>query len=55
MLTVTTKVALRSEDESRTVWSLIGLAVRLGHALGLHRDGDGARGRGGPARPASVV
>ena len=42
MLTVTTKVALRSEDESRTVWSLIGLAVRLGHALGLHRDGDGS-------------
>lgn len=24
-------------------WSLIGLAVRIAHALGLHRDGDGTR------------
>lgn len=34
-------MALRSHDKSRSSWTLIGLAVRIGHGLGIHRDGDG--------------
>ncbi|KAL2417642.1 Bikaverin cluster transcription factor bik5 [Exophiala dermatitidis] len=30
---------VRSCDDSRTVWSLGGLAIRLAHGLGIHRDG----------------
>lgn len=29
---------MRCNDSSRFTWTLIGLAVRIGHALGLHRD-----------------
>ncbi|KAL2863150.1 putative C6 transcription factor [Aspergillus lucknowensis] len=31
--------ALRSEDDSRTVWSLTALIVHIAQAMGLHRDG----------------
>lgn len=34
-------MALRSHDKSRSSWTLIGLAVRIAHGLGLHRDGAG--------------
>ena len=34
-------MALRSYDKSRSSWALIGLAVRIAHGLGFHRDGDG--------------
>jgi hypothetical protein len=34
-------MALRSNDQSRSSWTLIGLAVRIAHGLGLHRDGNG--------------
>jgi len=34
-------MALRSHDKSRSSWTLIGLAVRIAHGLGLHRDGIG--------------
>jgi hypothetical protein len=34
-------MTIRSHDASQSSWSLIGLAVRIAHALGLHRDGDG--------------
>jgi len=34
-------MALRSHDKSRTSWTLIGLAVRIAHGLGIHRDGTG--------------
>lgn len=34
-------MALRSHDKSRSSWTLIGLAVRIAHGLGLHRDGTG--------------
>lgn len=33
-------VCIRRHDDSRTVWSLTGLVIRLGQALGLHRDGE---------------
>lgn len=32
-------VCVRSDDDSRFVWTLTGLAIRLAQALGLHRDG----------------
>ncbi|KAM5435837.1 hypothetical protein MferCBS31731_006094 [Microsporum ferrugineum] len=31
--------ALRNEDDSRLVWSLIPLVLRIAQAMGLHRDG----------------
>ncbi|KAH8426605.1 putative C6 transcription factor [Aspergillus melleus] len=31
--------ALRTEDDSRTVWSLTALIVHIAQAMGLHRDG----------------
>ena len=31
-------MCLRSHNESRSAWTLISLAVRIGHALDLHRD-----------------
>ena len=34
-------MVIRSNDKSRSSWTLTGLAVRIAHALGLHRDGDG--------------
>jgi hypothetical protein len=34
-------MALRSHDKSRSSWTLIGLAVRIAHGLGIHRDGNG--------------
>lgn len=34
-------MAMRSNDRTRSSWTLTGLAVRVAHALGLHRDGDG--------------
>lgn len=34
-------MTLRSHDSSQSCWALVGLAVRIAHALGLHRDGDG--------------
>ena len=34
-------MAIRSNDKTRSSWALTGLAVRIAHALGLHRDGDG--------------
>ena len=34
-------MAMRSNDKTRSSWTLTGLAVRIAHALGLHRDGDG--------------
>ncbi|KAI9648599.1 hypothetical protein NHQ30_003236 [Ciborinia camelliae] len=30
--------AMRSHDRSRTIWTFIGLAVRIARAIGLHRD-----------------
>ncbi len=33
---------LRSHGASRASWALLGLAIRLAHGLGLHRDGRGA-------------
>lgn len=35
------QVALRSHNQSRSSWALIGLAVRIAHGLGVHKDGDG--------------
>jgi hypothetical protein len=32
-------VCVRSHDDTRFVWTLTGLAIRLAQALGLHRDG----------------
>lgn len=32
-------ICVRSEDDTRTVWSLSGLATRLAQSLGVHRDG----------------
>lgn len=32
-------ICVRSQDDTRTVWSLSGLATRLAQALGVHRDG----------------
>lgn len=32
-------VCVRTDDDSRFVWTLTGLAIRLAQALGLHRDG----------------
>jgi hypothetical protein len=34
-------MAMRSHNSDRTSWTLIATAVRIAHALGLHRDGDG--------------
>lgn len=34
-------MALRSHNLDRSSWTLIATAVRIAHALGLHRDGDG--------------
>src|SRR5579871_2854986 len=34
-------MALRYHDKGRSSWTLIGLAVRIAHGLGIHRDGDG--------------
>ncbi|TAQ90834.1 hypothetical protein B7494_g830 [Chlorociboria aeruginascens] len=34
-------MALRCHDHSRVSWTLIGLAVRIAHGLGIHKDGDG--------------
>ncbi|KFY86545.1 hypothetical protein V500_07566 [Pseudogymnoascus sp. VKM F-4518 (FW-2643)] len=31
--------ALRAYDNSRNVWTLTGLAIRIAHSVGLHRDG----------------
>ncbi|KAI9669612.1 MAG: hypothetical protein M1831_007308 [Alyxoria varia] len=33
---------LRTHDSSRSSWALVGLTVRLAHALNLHNDGDGS-------------
>ena len=33
---------LRTHDSSRSSWALVGLVVRLAHALNLHNDGDGS-------------
>jgi hypothetical protein len=35
------QMAIRSHNADRTSWTLIATAVRIAHALGLHRDGDG--------------
>lgn len=35
-------MCLRSHNESRLAWTLTSLAVRIGHALDLHRDGAGS-------------
>ncbi len=35
------QMCLRSHSESRTVWTLTSLAIRIGHALDLHRDRSG--------------
>jgi hypothetical protein len=35
------QVVQRSFDKARFSWTLIGLAVRIAHGFGLHRDGDG--------------
>jgi Fungal specific transcription factor domain len=35
------QAALRSHSQSRSSWALIGLAVRIAHGLGIHKDGDG--------------
>ncbi|KAI9742890.1 MAG: hypothetical protein M1818_003619 [Claussenomyces sp. TS43310] len=32
-------VCVRRHDDGRSIWSLVGLAIRLAQALGLHRDG----------------
>ena len=34
-------MAIRSHNSDQTSWTLIATAVRIAHALGLHRDGDG--------------
>jgi hypothetical protein len=34
-------VVQRSLNRARHSWTLIGLAVRIAHGMGLHRDGDG--------------
>lgn len=34
-------MTLRSHRKDRSSWSLVGLAVRIAHGLGLHKDGDG--------------
>ncbi|ATZ49898.1 hypothetical protein BCIN_05g02960 [Botrytis cinerea B05.10] len=31
---------VRRHDDTRFVWSLTGLVMRIGHSLGLHRDGE---------------
>ena len=33
-------IAARRHDDSRFVWALTGLAIRLAQAIGLHRDGE---------------
>ncbi|KAL4798498.1 hypothetical protein BDV19DRAFT_22742 [Aspergillus venezuelensis] len=38
--TVVFLVALRNEDDSRTVWSLTALVYHIAQAMGLHRDGE---------------
>ncbi|KAL4963436.1 uncharacterized protein BDV14DRAFT_190918 [Aspergillus stella-maris] len=38
--TVVFLTALRNEDNSRTVWSLIALVYHIAQAMGLHRDGE---------------
>lgn len=35
-------MCLRCHNESRSAWTQTALAVRIGHALGLHRDGAGS-------------
>ena len=32
-------VALRTEEEARVIWLMIGLAMRAAQTLGLHKDG----------------
>ena len=32
-------VCVRRHDDTRFVWSLTGLAIRIAQSLGLHRDG----------------
>ncbi|RFU33826.1 hypothetical protein B7463_g2507, partial [Scytalidium lignicola] len=34
-------MAMRSHTADRSSWTLVATAVRIAHALGLHRDGDG--------------
>jgi Fungal specific transcription factor domain len=41
MLTLDAQVVQRSLNRARSSWALIGLAVRIAHGFGLHRDGDG--------------
>ncbi|KAI9885577.1 MAG: Exosome non-catalytic core component [Watsoniomyces obsoletus] len=36
---VTFLICVRRHDETRFTWTLVGLAIRLARALGLHRDG----------------
>lgn len=33
-------ICVRRHDDTRFVWTLTGLAIRIAHSLGLHRDGE---------------